>query len=184
MRKGLRRGLRTGLRQGLRRNFRNNLQRTMIRRFNAQRRLVALRGQRNLTFIKNGIFNALWTAIVVVCIKLAPLLLFGIKMLIHSFVPGLAGRGNAGGLFGMLSSDGFNDDSAFDLETSAAGNAMKFLTDDRFGDDQVVGDEDIFDDEDFAIDDVERDEFDLDEMDDLDDTEFGNDAVLETRTAY
>lgn len=52
-------------------------------------------------YIKNGIVNALWTAVVVACVKLAPILLFGFKLMFKSVLPltGLALFGTNRGIF-------------------------------------------------------------------------------------
>lgn len=38
-------------------------------------------------YLKNGIVNALWTALIVACVKLAPILLFGFKLIFKSVLP-------------------------------------------------------------------------------------------------
>lgn len=69
------------------------------------RNLEAARMERHaamtLAYIKNGIVNALWTAVVVACVKLAPILLFGFKLMFKSVLPltGLALFGTNRGLF-------------------------------------------------------------------------------------
>ncbi|KAJ6627597.1 hypothetical protein Bhyg_16694, partial [Pseudolycoriella hygida] len=54
-----------------------------------------------LTYIRNGIMNALWTAVIVACVKLIPLLLFGFKLMFRSVLPltGIALFGAGRGLF-------------------------------------------------------------------------------------
>lgn len=51
---------------------------------------IAQRNTQTLAFIKKGFLNALWTAVVVMIVKLAPLLLLAIKLTFKSMVP-LAG---------------------------------------------------------------------------------------------
>lgn len=69
----------------------------------AARRANALQrhAQRTLAFIRNGVVNALWTALVVACVKLTPLLLYGAKLLFQSVIPlaGMAIFNNRRGLF-------------------------------------------------------------------------------------
>lgn len=43
--------------------------------------------QQTLAFIKHGLLDALWTGIIVAVVKLAPLLLFGVKMFFKSVSP-------------------------------------------------------------------------------------------------
>lgn len=65
-----------------------------------------------LAYIKNGIVNALWTAVVVACVKLAPILLFGFKLMFKSVLPltGLALFGANRGLFPQQQSKHDHDD--------------------------------------------------------------------------
>lgn len=51
--------------------------------------------------------NALWTALVVACVKLTPLLLFGVKLLFQSVIPlaGMAVFNNRKGLFANVDDD-------------------------------------------------------------------------------
>lgn len=69
----------------------------------AARRANALQrhAQRTMAFIRNGVVNALWTALVVACVKLTPLLLYGAKLLFQSVIPlaGMAVFHNRRGLF-------------------------------------------------------------------------------------
>ncbi len=59
--------------------------------------------------------NALWTALVVACVKLAPILLFGFKLMFKSVLPltGLALFGSNRGLFPQKKDD-VDDDIRFD----------------------------------------------------------------------
>ncbi|XP_037044264.1 uncharacterized protein LOC119080151 [Bradysia coprophila] len=71
-----------------------------------------------LTYIRNGIVNALWTAAVVACVKLAPILLFGFKLMFKSVLPltGLALFGTNRGLFpkALKKDDDDDEDVRFD----------------------------------------------------------------------
>lgn len=80
------------------------------RRATSRANALQRNAQRTLAFIRNGVVNAIWTALVVACVKLTPLLLYGVKLLFQSLVPlaGLAVRHNRRGLFGNA------DDSAVD----------------------------------------------------------------------
>lgn len=70
---------------------RRGSRRTSLRRGLQQRSQTALRAERNaqqtLSFIKQGLSDALWTGIIVAAVKLAPLLLFGVKLFFKSVNP-------------------------------------------------------------------------------------------------
>lgn len=85
--------------------------RRAARRANALQR----RAQRTLTFIKNGIINALWTALAVACVKLTPLLLFAAKLLFQSAIPlaSMALNQNRRGHF----ADADDDDKHYQTDT-------------------------------------------------------------------
>lgn len=75
------------------------------------------RAAMSLAYIRNGVINALWTAVVVACVKLAPILLFGFKLMFKSVLPltGLALFGTNRGLFpNHLKDDRDDDDTQID----------------------------------------------------------------------
>lgn len=67
-------------------------------------------------YLRNGIVNALWTAAVVACVKLAPILLFGFKLMFKSVLPltGLALFGTNRGLFPQYLKKDTDDDIQLD----------------------------------------------------------------------
>lgn len=88
----LRRSRRRRFQLAVRRDVRRRLLLRRGLRRGVTRRTVRMQRQahQTLSFIKKGIVNALWTAVVVIIVKLAPLLLLGIKLMFKSMVP-LAG---------------------------------------------------------------------------------------------
>lgn len=84
-----------------------------------------------LAYIRNGVVNAFYTALVVACVKLTPILLFGFKLMFRSVLPltGLALFGTNRGLFPNLKDDHHNDD---DVQ----------IDDDEDDDDDELDDED------------------------------------------
>lgn len=96
-----------------------------------------------LAYLRNGIVNALWTAVVVACVKLAPILLFGFKLMFKSVLPltGLALFGTNRGLFPQ----------------SNRGLFPQRLKDDRDDDDDIQIDDEIDDETDEDSEDEDRD---------------------------
>lgn len=101
--------------------------RQAVRRANALQR----HAQRTMAFIRNGVVNALWTALVVACVKLTPLMLYGAKLLFQSVIPlaGMAVFHNRRGLFADAEQrdddeQRFNDDDTDD-ENNDDGKSKK-----------------------------------------------------------
>lgn len=112
----------------------NRLSRTFSRGLNrafggttADQQVTERTATQTLTFIKDGVVNALWTALIVAAVKLVPLIFLAVKLMFKSVIPlaGFAAFGGSGS--GALSLFGgtANDDA-----TPAA------LTDDDFDDDK------------------------------------------------
>lgn len=77
------------LQRNLRRGRRRPQRRRQSRRHNSSRlaRLEEIRSQRTIIFIKNTFFDAVWTALTVIGVKLIPLLLFFVKHLFKLSTP-------------------------------------------------------------------------------------------------
>lgn len=108
--------------------------------------------QAEVEIVKNGIIDAIWTGVLVAVVKMAPILLMGLKLLFSSFVP----FNNRGGLFGVGAQDDLDEERALnrlerlrmldelDAERSISGRNL--LDDDiRFLDGRRIGllDDDI-----------------------------------------
>lgn len=51
--------------------------------------------QRTMTFLQQGLVQAFWTVLTVICVQLAPIVLLVIKLLLKSFLPSLLGCGDS-----------------------------------------------------------------------------------------